>query len=184
MLSCAHAAVQEGRNVARLSLGERCPDLPTCGVLPFRLHRCAHKEEKWSRTEESGSRLHRYVRPSLNDPISHSRLSGLHMPMRMLTEAFEAFYMRMYWRYLYTRGSLSSIGEQPAGKRDGDGESECAATRKNKVRMGEEGPKAGAWIYQPRHLHPLAPSFLFKRPLRLTSYVHAMIPKFALNNAT
>ena len=49
--------------------------------------------------------------------------------------------MRMYRRYLFTRGSLSSIGEQPAGDGDGDGESECAATRKNKVRK-LEGPKA------------------------------------------
>ena len=81
--------------------------------------------------------------------------------------------MRMYWRYLYTRGSLSSIGEQPAGKRDGDGESECAATRKNKVRK-LEGPKARVRGYI---------AFLLKRPPRLTSYVHAMVRKFALENA-
>ena len=91
----------------------------------------------------------------------------------MLTEAS---YMRMYSRrYLFTRGSLSSIGEQPAGDGDGDGdgESECAATRKNKVRK-LEGPKARVRGYI---------AFLLKRPPRLTSYVHAMVRKFALENA-
>ena len=87
--------------------------------------------------------------------------------------------MRMYRRYIFTRGSLSSIGEQPAGKRDGDGESECAATRKNKVRK-LEGPKARVRGYIST---PSSPSFLLKRPPRLTSYVHAMVTKFALENA-
>ena len=77
--------------------------------------------------------------------------------------------MRMYRRYIFTRGSLSSIGEQPAGDGDGDGESECAATRKNKVRK-LEGPKARVRGYIST---PSSPSFLLKRPLRLTSYVCA-----------